>query len=278
MGFAPAPHHAYQHEITRELFVNTADENYVTARFCFTEQLYTDFYWLAVHSMEKYLKAVLAINEHSTKGYGHDICRLYDDVHELASDLLPSKCSKPDIIDSINWIEETPRDFLGRIYSNGEANNRYQIYGYVQQPNDIFKLDHMVFSVRRLSISPMDAYYYNDEETYRELLARRQKTLLPVPKGSLENMISGARGARLRDVACNQNRFFAPEDYKHTNIALKWSVRRPVLWYDVLEPAMNGTQSTKDIALLVLSWVLKCIYLPEDVRNELEKCRNNLRF
>jgi len=270
MGFALAQHHKYQNEITRELFVNTADENYVTARFCFTESLYTDFYWLAVHCIEKYLKAVLAINEHSTKKYNHDICRLYDDVHKLASDLLPCKCSKPDIIDVKNWIDETPRDFLRRIYSNGDANNRYQIYGYVQQPDDIFKLDHMVFSVRRLSLSPMDAYYYNDE-TYRELLARQQETPLPMPNGNLEKMISGARGARLRDIACNRNLFFAPEDYEHTKIKLKRSVRRPVLLYDVLEPLMSGTQSTKDVASLVLNWVLKYISLPADVRKDLEK-------
>ncbi|WP_024342605.1 hypothetical protein [Bradyrhizobium japonicum] len=50
---------ASKNNLARELFVRTADENYVTARWCANNRLNTDFLWLAVHALEKYLKAVL---------------------------------------------------------------------------------------------------------------------------------------------------------------------------------------------------------------------------
>jgi hypothetical protein len=48
---------ASKHNLVLELFVRTADENYVTARWCAINQLNTDFLWLSVHALEKYLKA-----------------------------------------------------------------------------------------------------------------------------------------------------------------------------------------------------------------------------
>ena len=51
-------HYAAKHSIIKELFIATADDNYINARWCFHENLNVDFFWLAVHCLEKYLKAV----------------------------------------------------------------------------------------------------------------------------------------------------------------------------------------------------------------------------
>jgi HEPN domain-containing protein len=59
---------ASKNNLASELFVRTADENYITARWCANNQLNTDFLWLAVHALEKYLKAVLLVNGHDTRG------------------------------------------------------------------------------------------------------------------------------------------------------------------------------------------------------------------
>ena len=69
-----------QEYITDELFIRTADENYIAARWCAINRLHTDFAWLAVHALEKYLKAVLLYNGMSTKTQGHDIVRLYGEA------------------------------------------------------------------------------------------------------------------------------------------------------------------------------------------------------
>jgi len=114
--------------LVHELFVRTADENYITARWCATNRLNTDFLWLAVHALEKYLKAVLLVNGHSSKRsaagkkpYSHDIVGLYADVKALSGPLLPSNLSKPAHLDFYQWFERTPEQFMGHLFSNGNV-------------------------------------------------------------------------------------------------------------------------------------------------------------
>ncbi|GEM_PF-2983598 len=57
-----------KHDIIKELFLKTADQTYVVARWRFLNRLYLDFYWNAVHALEKHLKAVLLMNGRSAKG------------------------------------------------------------------------------------------------------------------------------------------------------------------------------------------------------------------
>ena len=100
MAYDIEPIHAEQGRIVREIFVDTADDNYITARWCFVEGLNVDYFWLAVHTLEKYMKAALLLNGQSGRGYrdeagkcqsfGHDIAVLYRHVKLFASDLLPS--------------------------------------------------------------------------------------------------------------------------------------------------------------------------------------------
>ena len=47
--------HAEQDLIVRDLFVDTADDNYIAARWCFVEGLNVDYFWLSVHALEKYM-------------------------------------------------------------------------------------------------------------------------------------------------------------------------------------------------------------------------------
>ena len=59
--------HAERHRVVRTLFVDAADENYITACWCFVEGLNVDYFWLSVHALEKYMKADLLLNGHSSK-------------------------------------------------------------------------------------------------------------------------------------------------------------------------------------------------------------------
>jgi hypothetical protein len=122
----------YRHSIVEELFIKTADDNYVAARWCFTYGLDVDFFWLAVHALEKYLKAALLLNGRSArsykaggkeKTYGHDIVRLYGDVQPLAPELLPTKMTCPTEINDPQWYEEPAERFIARLYDMGHADN-----------------------------------------------------------------------------------------------------------------------------------------------------------
>lgn len=147
-----------QKSIIDELFIRTADDNYVLARWCFHQQLNVDFYWLAVHALEKYLKAVLLLNGRSAKPHGHDNVALFADVAPLAPELLPAAFQRPDDdMPEPYWHVETVRDFIERLYRDGRADNRYQLFGYSRRPEDLWKLDQAIFAIRRMCC-PLEAY------------------------------------------------------------------------------------------------------------------------
>jgi HEPN domain-containing protein len=89
----------------QDLFVRTADESYITARWCSANAHHTDFLWLAVHATEKYLKAVLLMNGGSAKHFGHNIEKLYAKAKELAGGLLPDRLPKPERLDISVWLD-----------------------------------------------------------------------------------------------------------------------------------------------------------------------------
>lgn len=115
MAYDLRPFHGEQVRIVQEFFVNTADDNYLTARWCFVEGLHIDFFWLAVHAVEKYMKAALLLNGETSKGYGHDIVKLYTRVKCFASDILPRNLRKPVDLDTCDWQDETPESFVQRM-------------------------------------------------------------------------------------------------------------------------------------------------------------------
>ena len=51
-----------KNNVVKELFLKTADQTYVVARWCFLNRLYLEFYWNGLHAVEKYLKAALLLN------------------------------------------------------------------------------------------------------------------------------------------------------------------------------------------------------------------------
>jgi HEPN domain-containing protein len=112
-----------KHSIVTELFVVTADDNYVAARWCYQQGLNVDFFWLAVHCLEKYMKAVLLLNGRPARSYGHDIAALFADVRPLAPELIPVDLTKPPLYQLEHWYAETTEAFIARLYRDGQADN-----------------------------------------------------------------------------------------------------------------------------------------------------------
>ena len=130
--------HAEKHSIINEMFIATADDNYVLGRWSFHQHLNVDFFWLAVHSIEKYLKAALLMNGKSAKKYDHDITKLYAAVTPLAPELFLATLTKPEErMPAKYWHNELTEDFIARLYRDGKAHNRYQIFGYSRHSEDL---------------------------------------------------------------------------------------------------------------------------------------------
>jgi hypothetical protein len=81
--------------LVEEIFINTADEDYVMARWCFLNRLSRHFFWNAAQSLEKYLKAALLLNGFSSKGYNHNLVRLFHKAINFAGDIIPQQLKKP---------------------------------------------------------------------------------------------------------------------------------------------------------------------------------------
>ena len=283
------PIHAEQGRIVREIFVDTADDNYITARWCFVEGLNVDYFWLAVHSLEKYMKGVLLLNGRSGKRYrdevgrwrsfGHDIVVLYEQVKSFAADFLPSSLERPRDLEIDYWRDETPEAFFGRLYRHGNADNRYQIFGFVQHREDLFKLDRMVFALRRLCV-PLDAYYLGKQRpgttnlSHRDVLAKQPDWWTVSSACKLEKTAAGKRGERLRRVLLNLNLLFATVDFPHGGLRSRTSAHNPVLGRSILVPLEQAQDSDAAArAVEVCDWVIENIQLPPDVAAQLSQAR-----
>jgi hypothetical protein len=159
--------YAEKHSIVKELFISTADDNYTLARWCFQQKLNVDFFWLAVHCLEKYFKAVLLMNDRSSKGFGHDIGSLYDAVYPIAPELIIDQFVRPANMPATMWRDESIVEFIRRLHQDGQADNRYLLFGYGRRAEDLFKLDQVVFSARRLA-QTLEVPFVGDDDDHDE--------------------------------------------------------------------------------------------------------------
>lgn len=269
---------ACKNKIIKELYVSTADDNYIAARWCQDRDLTVDFYWLVVHALEKYLKASLlsngrsAIKKHGEKKeYSHDVTKLYDAVAEYASPLLPEyiECSDRIGEDSVFGKEKTV-DFIARIYKWGNADNRYNIYGYSQHPGDTYKVDELMFAVRRLCID-LGGYYVPPSEGMSglktfDLLKNQPDWWRHWPDLKPERMSSESKVnnlPELREVFLSWNFPFAPTGYDHGSTRIRSNSYNPVIYRHVVEPIKEKFSDGQiDNALELRDWVAENIKLP----------------
>lgn len=258
---------ASKNNLVHELFVRTADENYITARWCAIHHLNTDFLWLAVHALEKYLKAVLLVNGRTSKGYRHDIVRLYADVRALAGPLLPDRLQKPADLDIHHWFERSAEDFIAHLLRNGNADNRYLIYGWATRSEDLHMLDAMVFAVRRL-ICPLESQMFPRSDpdaptiTHREILTRQPgyygRMAMP-----LDNLVRVKDESDARQAALNLNTAFAPEDYPHEPMRGGYSAHNPVIIRRVLDPLESDDPRSAAEGVEIARWFLANVQVPK---------------
>ncbi len=137
MARAPTRIDADKLTIVRDLFIATADNNYITARWCHQQGLNIDFFWLAAHALEKYMKAALLLNDRSSireqsgsgkpRSFGHDLEALYSALGGIATGLLPERFARPELIEQGAWIDETIAVYMAGLHAKGNADNRYMI-------------------------------------------------------------------------------------------------------------------------------------------------------
>lgn len=121
---------ASQMDVVHQLYIGTADQDYITARWGFTNGFYTNFFWLGVHALEKYQKSVLLLNNSTSKKFSHNIVDLYKAITSISGDLLPGILTAPEGLQTGRDV--TPEKFLNYLYARGNPHNRYLIFTAVR--------------------------------------------------------------------------------------------------------------------------------------------------
>ena len=273
---------ALRNTISYDMFVDSADQNYVVARWCFQMNLATDFLWNATHCLEKLMKAVLLLNGDSAKGGGHDLSKLYPKIANIARNLLPDMLIKPNEIDA-PWRVESSKAFVERLSQNGQADNRYHVFGYVLHSENLYKLDRLVFAIRRLCC-PLDRYLFGNIRhgqpniTFREQLEKLPDYMPRLAGSRLQKLIGGKSPDPLRHAALNHNFMFASEGFEHGELRYGGSAQNPILGRRIVLPDEQGvTGKTARETAELTDWVLANIQLPPDVRQQFEDIRSRLR-
>lgn len=263
---------AYKMSVITDMFVYSADENYITARWCAMGKLNTDYLWMAAHSVEKYSKAVLLANGHSSLSFNHNLINLFRSVKNIAGDLMPDQLTMPaELVDEfagsdIFWNGVTTERFFARLNDNGDPNNRYRMLGYDYRPSDIFQLDSVVFALRRL-VTPLDQSIEGVPYTNRQILASkpRYKNQLGLP---LDKALADLGLTEVSKAALTWNYEFAPKDYEHPPLAGHSASSSSVLLRRVLDPLDSSNRDVAVTGIETATWVLANIFIPGKGKND----------
>lgn len=255
-------------DLIKELFVRTADETYIVARWSGLNGLQADFLWLAGHALEKYMKAVLLENEKCVRSQGHDIVRLYSEIVEVAGELLPKNLSKPSVLAIDFWPDWSASKFVEHLQRGGDPHNRYQIFGYVTFASDLHMLDIMVFNVRRLICRLDEPIAAGSQSDWRDYLLKNARYArgLSMP---LDDLIQDSKRSEKGYAALNLNMEFAPPDFSHHPALGAHASRNPAILRRILEPLRSTNVATVKEAVEVACWLKSNVFLPRDVKRQI---------
>jgi hypothetical protein len=275
------------------MFVEPADEDYITARWCRETRFSGSFFWLAAQAIEKYSKAILLLNRVSVKKYKHDLLPLYDAIAGFCGSLIPESIEVEGRRSDAAPENINMRDFVEYISSNGSPHSRYRQFSYAIRLEHLHMLDRCIFVLRRLACQldgpivfgmvapnsdilgiPINLSQLPSQATWRDLL-KAQPQVRPWLGLTLEDAIRGKVTETLVHAALNMNASFAPAGYPHKVQGPRTRIRNTMLDLLVLDPlelAFKGKFDDRhETAVALGNWVLENIRLDPALSDRLEE-------
>ncbi len=262
----------YKCQLVNDLFVRTADENYITARWCVTNRLYVDFFWLSLHCIEKYLKAIILLHDESSKKYRHNVIKLFTRVCVIIKPIKIDKIQKPELLLTKDWIYNSTIQYLEHLQKFGNPHNRYLTFGYVHLAEDLHMLDQLIFRIRRC-IWLFEHYPKQNSDddgwhsAYCNELIKDEKFCanLNLP---LDRLLSQKEPSDVQKALLNVNTAFAPIGFNHTSIRSGLSAHNPPIGYCILEPLAGDDPKRATIHLQLAKWTLENVELPKGSKGD----------
>jgi len=259
---------AYTNGIVKRMFIATADQNYATARWAHMNAQDIDFFWLGLHAVEKYLKAILLMNGGHAKGYGHDIVKLSNAARSIDPDIEFGTLEKPVAVINSAWRDQSLDEFIEQLKEYGDANNRYMLYGYTISTDHLFKLDQLIYAIRRYCRPLRQTLKKPDGSEHtinwaQQLKSNRDHWTLGGDT-PLERAAKGKGGDELRGAFFDLNFAFA-SNFVHSDQQIRHAASNPPLaeWFTRLQSERADVQ-TREIAEGTMRWVLENIQLGKE--------------
>lgn len=276
------PLNRFKSVFTQKFFVAPSDRNYFFARFAKTYDMSEEFWWQALQTVEKLLKAGLVLNGVSVKsGYGHDIEKLWGKHKQVFGDLAVTKLTRPEKLDEKFWTDISLESFIARVNRMGHPDSRYGLVSYGNREDDIFKFDQLAFELRRRTIGldwiigedfPDDGLAEFYGQPYRNAIAlqpKHQVRSMKLPTGSIDLI-----GTRLEDVIHSWNFAYFRSDADLQRPAPP-SVAPAVAGFSnsylyLLWEEIRNAEVT-DLARKQIEWLLGNIQIGKDAKKAFQK-------
>ena len=140
-------------DLVLALYVEPADQDYLTARWAFGNGIFYAFYHAAAQAFEKYAKATLLLSDQDTRGYGHDLMKLHEAVVVLdRRGLMPTAFDLPETtaMGREAWQGKEVALFTDYLRQYGSPDNRYGIHGTFVNGPVLHALDIVCVAFRRI--------------------------------------------------------------------------------------------------------------------------------
>lgn len=267
---------------THDFFVLPADQNYFLARFTRIYGFAGEFWWQSLQAIEKYLKAGLLLNGVSVKkSKGHEIFALWEEHSSIFGELAVTSFVKPALLHDDFWRPQTVGDFIHDVETQGQPDSRYGLVSHREQMDDLFKLDQLVFELRRRTIGldwivgrdwPENELEEYKDRTYRDVILEKPdyqvRPIIP-PKATLN-----VGGDDITDLFHSWNFAFSrgPEDLSRKPTAnlipmLSTTNAHP---FQLIE-ALNLQKMIGPPVNERIQWLLDSIKLPRSMVAELKR-------
>ncbi len=183
-------------------FCDIADQDYIAARLAYRSHLTTQFLWLGLQAVEKYLKCILLLNRIKGTDIGHHLELAYDRINERE----PFRIS----------LSKVSLKIMRHLDTYGK--NRYFEFPFYVEGLDLIRLDRLIWEIRRYCFLPAEktatsgSSQRRTEGQQKEFEDRRREIKSKQPVNGLlgeilANREHPARAALIWENACFGNRW-----------------------------------------------------------------------
>jgi HEPN domain len=153
--------------IIKDSYVDSADQDYIVARWAYLNEFYSNFCWSAAQCIEKYLKSILLFHNIAVCDLGHNLVKTFDRVEKKCPDIIIDEFYDVPGITNMMCIKcssDTPRNYIRGLNDTGDPDIRYLQIHHSVDWTDLMKLDQLVFSLRKYCKDPTPWQPHPDHE------------------------------------------------------------------------------------------------------------------